>query len=336
MNKTLRYGLVLLAVLIAFVGMYVYSVTRPVANTGSDTIYLKVEQGMNANQIANLLEAKGLISNAETFRIWSKIAQLDNKFEAGEYLIRTDMSMFEIASSLNGDGAVLANRITIPEGYTVRQIAALLDKNGKNGEEFKRLAENYEPYDYMKRTSTSPRKYSVEGFIYPDTYNISPSQTEADILAMLVRQFDAKLTPEIREQITKSGLTIGEAVILASIVEREARFDEERPVIARVFLNRLEHNMPLQSCATVQYLLDKVRPVLTIKDTRISSPYNTYLHAGLPPGPIGCIGDKSLQAVLNPDNNDYLYFVADKDGHHHFGRTYTDHMNNIERIERPE
>ncbi len=333
MNKVLRYILIILVIVLAFMGMFVYSVTKPVANTGSDTIYLKIDQGMSANEIAMLLEEKRLIHSATAFRVWSKLMQLDSKLEAGEYLIRTDMSMFEVASSLNGHGAVLSNRITIPEGYTIRQIAALLEKHGKNGDEFKRLAENYEPYDYMKPTSSFARKYSAEGFIYPDTYEFSPDHTEADILAMLVRHFDNKLTPEIRAQIEKTGLSVSEVIILASIVEREARYDEERPVIARVFLNRMKKGMPLQSCATVQYILDKVRPVLTIKDTKISSPYNTYLHAGLPPGPIGCIGDKSLQAVLNPDDNDYLYFVADKDGHHHFGRTYTDHMNNIERIE---
>ena len=333
MNKVLRCILILLAVLMVLAGLFVYSVTKPVASTGSDTVYLKISHGMNANQIAVLLEEKGLIHNQTAFRIWSKLTQLDSKLEAGEYLIRTDMSMFEVASSLSGGGAVLANRITIPEGYTVCQIADLLEKHGKNGDEFKRLAENYEPYDYMKPTSESARKYSAEGFIYPDTYEFSPEHTEAQILAMLVRQFDAKLTPEIRAQIDESGLSIGQVIILASIVEREARYDEERPVIARVFLNRMKHDMPLQSCATVQYLLDKVRPILTVEDTQISSPYNTYLHLGLPPGPIGCIGDKSLQAVLNPDDNDYLYFVADKEGHHHFGKTYTDHMNNIERIE---
>lgn len=334
MNKVLRYILIVLVILLVVMGVFVYSMTRPVANTGSDTVYLKINQGMNANDIAMLLEEKRLIHSATAFRVWAKLTQLDSKLEAGEYLIRTDMSMFEVASSLNGHGAVLSNRITIPEGYTIRQIAVLLEKHGKNGDEFKRLAENYEPYDYMKPTSNFARKYSAEGFIYPDTYEFSPEHTEEEILIMLVKHFDNKLTPEVRAQIEKTGLSVGEVVILASIVEREARYDEERPVIARVFLNRMKKGMPLQSCATVQYILDKVRPVLTIKDTKVSSPYNTYLHAGLPPGPIGCIGDKSLQAVLNPDDNDYLYFVADKDGHHHFGRTYTDHMNNIERIER--
>lgn len=333
MNKVLRYILIILVIVLSFMGLFVYSVTKPVANTGSDTVYLKINHGMSANEIAVLLEEKGLIHNATAFRVWSKLTQLDSRLEAGEYLVRTDMSMFEVASSLNGHGAVLSNRITIPEGYTIRQIADLLEKHGKNGDEFKRIAENYEPYDYMKPTSKFARKYSAEGFIYPDTYEFSPDYTEAEILAMLVRHFDEKLTPEIRAQIDKTGLSVSEVIILASIVEREARYDEERPVIARVFLNRMKNDMPLQSCATVQYLLDKVRPILTIEDTQISSPYNTYLHFGLPPGPIGCIGDKSLQAVLNPDDNDYLYFVADKEGHHHFGRTYTDHMNNIERIE---
>lgn len=333
MNKVLRYILIVIAILLVIAGGFVFAITRPAASTGNDTIYLKIEKGMGANEIADRLYEKGLIQNPTAFLIWSKITRLDCKLEAGEYLIRTDMSMFEVASSLNGHGAVISNRITIPEGYTIRQIADLLEKHGKNGDEFKRLAQDYEPYDYMKPTSDSARRYSAEGFIYPDTYEFAPEATEQEILAMLVKHFDEKLTPEIREEIEASGRTIGEVVILASIVEREAKFDEERPVIARVFLNRMKNDMPLQSCATVQYLLDKVRPILTVEDTQISSPYNTYLHLGLPPGPIGCIGDKSLDAVLHPDDNDYLYFVADKEGHHHFGKTYTDHMNNIERIE---
>lgn len=333
MNKVLRYILIVIVILLVGLGGFVFAITRPVASTGSDTIYLKIEKGMGASEIADRLYEKGLLQNPTAFRIWSKITCLDSKLAAGEYLIRTDMSMFEVASALNGHGAVLSNRFTVPEGYTIRQIADLLEKHGKNGDTFKQAAENYEPYDYMKPTSESARRYSAEGFIYPDTYEFDPEATEEEILAMMVKHFDDKLTPEIRAEIEASGRTISEVVILASIVEREAKFDEERPVIARVFLNRMKNEMPLQSCATVQYLLDKARPILTVEDTQISSPYNTYLHPGLPPGPIGCIGAKSLDAVLHPDDNDYLYFVADKEGHHHFGKTYTDHMNNIERIE---
>lgn len=149
-------------------------------------------------------------------------------------------------------------------------------------------------------------------------------------------EFDRKFTPEMRRQAETLHLTMEDAVILASLVEKEARIDDDRPVIAQVFMNRLRRSMPLQSCATIQYILGSPKAELSVQDTKIESPYNTYRHMGLPPGPIANPGLASLQAVLFAPPTEYLYFVADKDGRHHFSRTYEEHLQAIDRIENDE
>ena len=145
-------------------------------------------------------------------------------------------------------------------------------------------------------------------------------------------EMNKQLTPAIREQIAAKHMTIFEFITLASLVEREALFDEDRPIIAAVFLKRLQIGMPLQSCASIQYILGYPKSHLSIEDTQIPSPYNTYIHAGLPPGPIANPGMKSMEAVLNAPSTDYLFFVADKEGHHHFTKTYAEHLKVVESI----
>ena len=148
----------------------------------------------------------------------------------------------------------------------------------------------------------------------------------------MTKEFNDKLTEEMRERANQMGLSIRELVILASLVEKEAQVDEDRPIIAQVFMNRLKEHMPLQSCATIQYILGFPKPELSLQDTKIESPYNTYQNMGLPPGPIANPGVESIKAVLYSTPTDYLYFVADKNGKHHFSKTYEEHLLAIDRI----
>jgi len=145
-------------------------------------------------------------------------------------------------------------------------------------------------------------------------------------------QFDKQFTESMRLKARENGLSIKDVVILASMVETEAQLPSDRPIIAGVFLNRLKQNMPMQSCATIQYILGYPKAELTVQDTEISSPYNTYQHMGLPPGPIANPGIASINAVLYPQNTDFIYFVADKQGAHHFSKTYEEHLKAIEQV----
>ena len=152
-------------------------------------------------------------------------------------------------------------------------------------------------------------------------------------MKMMSRQFDHELTADMRQRATDMGLSVRNLIVLASLVEKEAQVEEDRPIIAQVFINRLQKEMPLQSCATIQYILGNPKAELSIADTKLESPYNTYLHRGLPPGPIANPGIASIKAVLYSEPTPYLYFVADKNGKHHFSVTYEEHLAAIDRVQ---
>ena len=291
---------------------------------------IKVEDGMSAGEIALILEKNQLVRDADDFSSMVKRQRVQNKLQAGEYEFVTGMKINEIIDKMV-KGEVLHIKVTIPEGYNVKQIAALLaEKKLVKESEFLQKAEDYTPYDYMK-TNNELVDYKAEGFLFPSTYNITPGTSVDDILAMLTREFNNQLTVDMRKKIVERNLSIREFVTLASLVEKEAAVAEDRKYISKVFLNRLDIDMPLQSCATIQYILGEVKPELTIADTQRPSPYNTYIHDGLPPGPIANPGMLSMKAVINPAQDNYLYFVAKRDGKHIFSRTYAEHLVAIEK-----
>ncbi len=293
-------------------------------------VIVKVKDGMAAGEIAKLLEEKKLISNSSYFRTQLKLRGLDNALQAGEYEFTAGMSDKEIMDKM-AVGDVRYVSFTIPEGFNVKQIAELMEqKQLASKKEFLDLAKNYTPYDYMK-TDDPLVEYKCEGFLFPSTYKVSPGARADAVLALLAKEFDKQLTLEMRKAIVDKKLSIRDFVTLASLVEKEAAVEKDRPLIARAFLTRLDIAMPLQSCATIQYILGYAKPELTIADTQLPSPYNTYLHYGLPPGPIANPGLLSMQAVINPAAESYLYFVVQKDGSHIFSKTYQEHLAAIQR-----
>lgn len=294
-------------------------------------VYVRIKPGMDAEKIASILYEKGVTDSVLEFRIMAKIHGLDNSLKAGDYAFNKKMSYGQIIDIL-AKGKTSAFNITIPEGYTVTQIAKLLEEKGiVKTSDFETLAKEYAPYEYM--TNNVDSKYRAEGFLFPDTYQVAEGQTANDILNMMSKHFDGQFTPDMRSRAEQMGLSIREVIILASLVEKEAQIDSDRPIIAQVFMNRLRAFMPLQSCATIQYILGYPKPELTVQDTKIESPYNSYQHRGLPPGPIANPGLASIKAVLYSEPTDYLYFVADKNGKHYFSKTYEEHLNAIDRIE---
>lgn len=316
---------VLLACLIA--GSMVYGLARPVNVQASDMVIISIAPGMSTQAIGEELYKQGLIKNILLFRILAKTQGLENSLQAGEYAISKAMSVKEIIGMLaRGETAYL--QFTIPEGYTIDQIAELLEsKKLASAAKFKAYVAAYTPYDYVNPAANV--KYKAEGFLFPDTYRIAAGTSTEDLAKMMAGQFERQFTPEMKQRAAERGLSIRETIILASLVEKEAKVDSERPIIAGVFMNRLKQGMPLQSCATIQYILGNPKAELTIQDTELPSPYNTYQNMGLPPGPIASPGLAAIKAVLYPADTDYLYFVAYQNGGHLFGKTYEEHLANI-------
>lgn len=300
------------------------------AGKGS-TVTITVKPEMTAKDIGEVLFQNGVIHSATLFRMLAKVQGVENSLQTGDYALSYQMSTSDIINKMVR-GETAYRLLTIPEGYTVEQIAKLLDEQGMGeGAKFKSLARKFAPYDYMAQPPEII--YQAEGYVFPDTYRITPGMTEEAILQMLVANFDKKLTADMRERAKMLKLSLHQVVTLASLVEKEAKLDKERPVIAGVFFNRLKQGMPLQSCPTVQYILGYPKAELTIADTQIVSPYNTYQNPGLPPGPIASPGMAAIQAVLYPADTPYFYFVAAKDGSHRFSKTYEEHLVAVDAVD---
>lgn len=312
---------------------------RPLDAKGATTLFT-VRPGDTSGRIGEELERKGLIGSATLFKMLVGYYGLDKDLKAGDYELSPSLTMTEIIAKLNR-GLVKSTRITIPEGWRLEEIAEALDQKGAfRKEDF--LAASRRSYDYAF-LGTRPWGASLEGYLFPDTYEIRPRHTPADYVEMMLANFQAKFTPAMADLAAKRGLTVHQVVTLASIVEREAVLPEERPIIASVFLNRLRRNMPLYADPTVQYALANDpasvarwgywKKALSQADLESNSPYNTYRHPGLPPGPIANPGLASIRAVLEPAATDYLYFVARGDGSHAFARTKEEHDRNVLRYQ---
>lgn len=290
--------------------------------------YIEVYDTMTAGEIAVELQNKGIISNTLWFRTVATLTGTANTMKQGEYLVNSRMSLHDLMAKLVS-GKSEAERIIIPEGYTVRRIAQVLDQKGlvKEADFLSAAADTKNLYPYMhgNRTVTFPS----EGFLFPDTYFIPRGATADQIVKMMLDNFDKHLTEDMRKSADQHNMSIYQFVTLASLVEKEAQYEEDQPIIAAVFLKRLKIHMPLQSDASISYALGSHKSSYSIEETKIDSPYNTYLYAGLPPGPIGNPGVNCLKAVAEAKDTEYLFFVADAKGHNHFSRTYEEHMQNV-------
>ena len=291
-----------------------------------------VQEGMTTADIAQLLHEKKLVKDPTAFRWEARYKGLATKLQAGPYQIEGGLSNGAIVDVMV-KGRIKQLRFTVPEGFTVVKTAKKLEAEGLGkADKFIAAAKNYAPFDYMQ-TDNPDVLFKAEGFIYPATYELPVGLSEDKILAILVGQFDEYMREEkIPEKCAQQGLQLRQVVNLAAMVELEAVFAEEQPRIAGVFLKRLAIGMPIQSDTTIQYLLGSQKKIITFDDTKIQSPYNTYQNPGLPPGPIGSPGMSAIKAVLEPEKTEYLYFVAEKDGHHRFTKTYSEHLRAIDEI----
>ena len=325
--------IVVVGAVLVFADPSVVHFQRPVQTETTDNatieeekrINIKIRDGMSTAEIAERLAEKDIIDSSLRFRLFARLYGYDDKFRPGSYTFTANMSDEEVFEKLlTGEKTVI--RFTVPEGFGVKEIAERLSSlDLVDKEDFLKAAADFAPYDYMRKRQNV--FYAAEGFLFPDTYNVDSDIEIDEILRLMAGTLDDRLTKTMRTTAENMGLSIYDLITLASLVEREVRFPEDRPIVAQVLLKRLRLNMPLQTDATLQYLMDAPKEEVSIEDTQIDSPYNTYQHTGLPPGPIANPGMASIQAVLHPSDTDYLYFVADKLGHNHYAYTYEEHLN---------
>ncbi|KJR48562.1 protein YceG like [Desulfosporosinus sp. I2] len=302
---------------------------QPYSNA-SNSMKITIAPGTTAAQLAEELEQHQLIRSAWMFKLLARLRNEEFRLYVGDYQLAPMMSPDEMINRLIKGAAMMdTQRVTIPEGYTTDQIIDLLVQKGISSKQdlTKVIMEDTFPYSFL---NDAPKGiHRLEGYLFPDTYEISKNSTPHAVIDIFLKQFEKELTSDEKTQLDKMKLSVSQWVTLASLVEKEAVKESDRPLIASVIINRLKINQPLQIDATIQFLLETPKPKLYNKDLQIPSPYNTYLHTGLTPGPIANPGHASLQAALYPDQTEFLYYVAKKDGYHAFAKTYLEHLKNV-------
>ena len=303
--------------------------TVDVDMNSDETIAVDIPQGSSTKDIAAILKDNGIISSELSFRLKSRLNGADGTYNYGTFYLTKNMSVEQIISTLQGTAETdTAHRLTIPEGYTAKQIAALVDEKGiATSDEFINEMNNG-TFEYEFLEGIPKRENYLEGYLFPDTYFLSGNETAHDIIVMMLNRFEEIYNKSLKGHVESTGYTLDEIVTVASMVESEAKLDEERPIIAGVIYNRLNIDMPLQIDSTVQYALSTRNEVVTESDLEVDSPYNTYKNKGLPAGPICNPGESSLLAALNPEKHNYYYYVLKEQGgsEHYFAETYDEFL----------
>lgn len=329
LNKKFLYIIIasICVVLIAFLLIFteVSGVFR-----GKNVVRIEVSQGSSFDTVAESLKVNGVIGSKTLFKIYYHF--YGNTYYMGTHEF-SSKSYSSITKELGTVSEACSITVTIPEGMEQREIAQLLEEKGLvTAKEFSEAA-IIENFDYWFLKNIKKRDMQLEGYLFPDTYNFSCDEDAKSIITKMLDNFDSKFDENMKTRAAELGLSVDEIITMASIVEREAADKNEFELVAGVFYNRLNPNLEsvgyLQSCATVQYVLAERKSVLSISDTQIVSPYNTYVNKGLPVGPIASPGLDCINAALYPETTDYLYFVADGNGTHYFAKTIYEHNQNM-------
>jgi len=284
------------------------------------TVEIEISEGATLYEIATQLKENNIIKFPFIFRMYSKITGSTDDLKFGIHTVDKNMSYKEILKSLSVSAGVKGITLVIPEGYELRQIAEKCEQSGLCSEkDFLDECENGNfDYDFLDGNS-------LEGYLFPASYSFTESPSAYEIIDTMLSKFDSVYNDEYKRRAKELGFSTKEVITLASMIEREGANNEEFKKVSAVFHNRLKKNMKLESCATVQYILKTRKTVLSVSDTKIKSPYNTYLYAGLPKGPIASPGEAAIKAALYPDNNNYLYFLSNN-GKTVFSRTFDEHQ----------
>lgn len=317
MKKKFFILFILLFVILTILFLWWYQATKPRNSQDITNKVFTVKKSETVRNIADRLENEGLIRSPVAFFLLSRFGGISQKIQAGDFHLNPSMNLQTIAESLTH--GTVDTWIVIPEGWRNEEIARSLAKDLNIPEkEFLMIAK--------------------EGYMFPDTYLFPQDASATTVSKTMMDNFNKKIDVKLRNQMNEKNLSLENVVTIASLVEREAKFDEDRPLIASVILNRLKENMKLDIDATIQYALgyqsDRKtwwKQNLTVDDLGLDSPYNTYTHAGLPPTPIANPGLEAIQSVINAQSTPYIFYIADKTGKSHFAKTLEEHNFNIQK-----
>lgn len=307
-------NLTILAAIIAYV-----NISTPVSSY-DNWQQIEIPEGSSYIQGLTILQKEGIIKNKGILLLLGRLTAIDRRLRAGYYNFNTSMSPLDIFKKLR-DGEIIEHTITIPEGSDLNDIRAAFADTGLFNDESWQLV-----YDKEFINSIGIKAPSLEGYLFPDTYNFTKGANPKDILKIMHDRLKEKYDNSLRMRAAEIGMNENEVLTLASIIEREARIDSERAVISAVYHNRLKIDMKLQADPTVNYGTERAGDMTKIVDLKNVTPYNTYVIKGLPPGPIASPGIKSIKAALFPADVAYLFFVSKNDGTHHFSKTGEEHV----------
>mgnify|MGYP001157865902 CR=1 FL=1 len=326
--------LVIFIILGALLYFYIQNgIYKPFKTNKTEPKVFEIKPGQGALGIAFNLEKQGIIKNRYLFAFYVSNYGKEEALQAGKYLLSPNMSIAEIVSKMeNGEVIKEDVVITIPEGFSLKKIEKRLNNSFPEGSvkfeisKFK-VSDFQTKYDFLK---DAPVDSNLEGYLFPDTYIFKKESSAKDVVEKFLDNFDKKLSSDLREEIKNQGKTIHEIVTLASIVEKEVKTKDDREIVAGIFWKRLKNQQPLESCATINYIIGEDKWVYTREEIENAvSPYNTYLNKGLPPGPISNPGLESIKATIFPKETDFNYFLTDpKTQKTIFSKTYDEHLNN--------
>jgi UPF0755 protein len=302
------------------------------AGTNTHDERVTLPPGATFSAVTDTLAAHGVIASRRLFRLIARVRRVDRSVQAGVYEFPPGTSPWQVLDVL-AKGAAASQKFTVPEGLTIPEVAALAaERLGISPDSITRAASDGSAASQILGFPVR----SFEGFLRPETYSLPIGVGAAELVRIMAENFRSSWEPAWTARLDSIGMTEAQLVTFASIVEGEARADDERETIAGVYHNRLKIGMALQADPTIQYAIflatGRRKSRLYEKDYQFASPYNTYLHPGLPPGPVNSPSRRSIQASLYPAQVPYLYFVAGPDGHHLFARTYSEHRRNIAKV----
>lgn len=345
-NKIMKLIFIISALLVIAAALSLsvyYEYANSPVSAGKKEIAFTVSRGQGVKEVAAALQAAGLVRSKEFFRFYVWWNGLDDKLQAGDYILSPGQSVRELARILLA-GRAAEQKILIREGEDVAQIAANFEQVGLLNKKdfFKTVGEpliDYRakggagplPFDFSAEfdfLKDKPKYYSLEGYLFPDTYLFSRQSTPELAVKKMLSNFDRKFSPELRREVSRQGRSVYNIVTMASILEKEVRRPEEMKIAAGIFWSRLKRGQALQSDATLSYVLGDTVAAHSQKDLKFDSPYNTYKYAGLPPTPIGNPGIEAIKAAIYPAKTDYNFFLTDKNGETYFAKTFEEHVRN--------
>ena len=332
MRRLLLFCCIFLVAILAVVFGLISELQHPYYNAGDDETFIYIPNGATAAKVAELLKEQGILHRQLPFRLWLRHNGLDRSLKAGEYRFSGGATPVQIVERLTR-GDVYFQSITIPEGLTAMETVELLTLGGFGERE--KLEAAILRTDWIH--DLNPYAQNLEGYLFPETYRFGRMDNEGAVIRAMVNQFRERMS-KIREELPPpDGWTITRLVTLASLIEKEVKDPSEQAIVASVLVNRLRLNMTLGCDATIIYAMKLAgtwNGIIHRSDLRIESPYNSYIHRDLPPGPICNPGESAIRAAMNPEKTEYLYYVSKNDGTHQFSKDLRSHNEAVNRYQR--